>query len=277
MNVYISCDMEGTAGVCSWKQCDPSDAHEYPVFRRYMTLEVRAAIEGARESGATEFVVNDSHWSMRNLLLDELPAGAGLRVIAGAPKPWSMMQGLDGTPDAAFFTGYHAKAGDCATLSHTFSESIYSVAVNGTPCSEALLNAALAGSYGVPVVLITGDRTIVEESTRAMPWAVGVAVKDAVGYSAVNSLTPHAAREAIRAGAREAIGRVARAKPFVFDPPFELTIETAGVEHADFIELMPGFERIGGRAVRFTSADYPTLLRAFIAATRIAAAANPIA
>ncbi|MGA8576003.1 MAG: M55 family metallopeptidase [Candidatus Cybelea sp.] len=277
MNVYISCDMEGTAGVCSWKQCDPSDAYEYPIFRRYMTLEVGAAVEGARESGATAFVVNDSHWSMRNLLLDELPTGAPLRVISGAPKPWSMTQGLDATPDAAFFTGYHAKAGDCATLSHTFSESVYSVAVNGTPCSEALLNAALAGSHGVPVVLITGDRTIVEESTRAMPWAVGVAVKDAVGFSAVNSLTPGAAREAIRAGAREAIGRVARAKPFVFDSPFELTIETAGVEHADFIELMPGFERIGGRAVRFTSTDYPTLLRAFIAATRIAAAANPIA
>ena len=112
--------------------------------------------------------------------------------------------------------------------------------------------------HGVPVVLVTGDRTIVEESTRAMPWAVGVAVKDAIGFSAVNSLTPQAAREAIRAGAREAIGRIERARPFVFDSPYELTIETAGVEHADFIELMPGFARIGGRAVRFTCSDYPS-------------------
>jgi D-amino peptidase len=277
MKLYISCDMEGTAGVCSWKQCDPSDAHEYPVYRRYMTREVRAAIEGARAGGASAFTINDSHWSMRNLLLDELPRDAGLRVISGAPKPWSMMQGLDGMPDAVFFTGYHAKAGDCATLAHTYSDSIYSVAVNGTPCSEALLNAALAGSHGVPVVLITGDRTIVEESTRAMPWAVGVAVKDAIGFSAVNSLTPGAACEAIAAGAREAIGRVGLAKPFVFNPPFELTIETLAVEHADFIELMPGFDRIGGRAVRFSAAEYPALLRAFIAATRIAAAANPVA
>ena len=59
MNLYISCDMEGTAGVCSWKQCDPSDAHEYPVFRRYMTREVRAAIEGAREAGVRRVLVND--------------------------------------------------------------------------------------------------------------------------------------------------------------------------------------------------------------------------
>ena len=182
MSIYISCDMEGTAGVCSWKQCDPSDAYEYPAFRRFMTLEVRAAIEGAREAGVRAIIVNDSHWSMRNLLLDELPEDEDLHVISGDSEAVEHDAGRRCWIDAVFFTGYHAKAGDCATLSHTFSESIYSVAVNGTPCSEALLNAALAGSYGVPVVLITGDRTIVEEATRAMPWAVGVAVKDAIGF-----------------------------------------------------------------------------------------------
>lgn len=277
MKVYISCDMEGTAGVCSWKQCDPGDTHEYPIYRRYMTQEVGAAIEGAREAGARRILVNDSHWSMRNLLLDELPGGEDLRVISGAPKPWSMVQGVDSSFDAAFFTGYHAKAGDAATLAHTFSDNVYSVSINGTRCSEALLNAALTGSYGVPVVLITGDRTIVEQTLTQMPWAVGVAVKDAIGFSAVNSLTPRAAQAAIRAGAREALGRLERARPFTFDAPFELTIETAAVEHAEFIELLPGFTRIGGRALTFTSGDYPSLMRGFLAATRIAAAATPIA
>lgn len=269
--------MEGTAGVCSWKQCDPSDRHEYPVFRRYMTREVAAAIAGARDGGAEEVVVNDSHWSMHNLLLDDLPAEDRLRIVSGAPKPWSMMQGIGPNASAVFFTGYHAKAGDCATLAHTFSDLVYSVSVNGTPCSEALLNAALAGSYGVPVVLVTGDRSIVEETTRFMPWAIGVAVKNAIGFSAVDTLTPEDACEAIREGARAAMDRISTAKPFVFDAPFELILETAGVEHADFIELMPGFTRIGGRAVRFMSNEYPALLRAFIAATRIAAAANTVA
>jgi D-amino peptidase len=277
MKIYISCDMEGTAGVCSWKQCDPSDAHEYPIFREYMTREVDAAIDGARDAGARGITVNDSHWSMHNLRLDLLPDDDQLRVISGAPKPWSMMQGVDGAFDAVFFTGYHAKAGDCATLAHTFADAIYAVSVNGTYCSEALLNAALAGSYNVPVVLITGDRTVVDETTRALPWAVGVPVKDAVGYSSANSMTPRAACEAIRAGAREAIGRIAQARPFVFEPPLELVIETAGVEQADYIELMPGYERIGGRAVRFRSDEYPRLLEAFIAASRIAAAAESIA
>lgn len=277
MNVYISCDMEGTAGVCSWKQCDPSDAYEYPDYRRFMTQEVRAAIEAARAGGAHGIVVNDSHWSMHNLRLEELPQEQWLRVVSGAPKPWSMMQGFDCSANAVFFTGYHAKAGDRATLSHTFSESIYSVTVNGRLCSESLLNAALAGSHGVPVVLVTGDSTIVAEAASAMPWAVGVAVKDAIGFSAVNSLTPAASCEAIRAGAAEAMRRIERARPFTFDSPFELTIQTVGVEHAEYIELLPGFTRIGGRAVRFASNEYPPLLQAFIAATRIAAAADPIA
>jgi len=276
--LYVSCDMEGTAGVCSWKQCDPGNAHEYPVYRRYMTQEVRAALEGARAAGAGEIVVNDSHWSMHNLLWDELPEDGWLRVISGAPKPRSMGQGLDGSFAGVLLTGYHAKAGESAALAHTMTgEVVYAVSVNGTPCSEALIFAALAGSYGVPVVLVTGDRTIVDECARFLPWAVGVAVKDSIGFSAVNSLTPRAAQEAIREGARAAVERIPNAKPFVFAAPYELVLETVSAEHSDVIELMPNFSRIGNRAVRFVANDYRTLLRAFIVATRIGAAANTIA
>ena len=277
MNIYISCDMEGTAGVCSWKQCDPSDAHEYPVFRRAMTREVRAAIEGAREGGARAVLVNDSHWSMHNLLFDELPGDPQLRVLSGAPKPRSMGQGLDGSFNAVFLTGYHARAGEPAALAHTMSGDVYSVSINGTACSEALVFSALAGSYGVPVVLITGDRTIVDETSRYMPWITGVAVKDSIGFSAVNSLTPHAAQDAIREGARRAIARSGDAKPFTFDPPYEMLLETATVEQADFVELMPEFRRVGSRAVSFSANDYRAVVRAFIVAARMAAAANAIA
>ncbi len=275
MKLYVSCDMEGTAGICAWRQCDPSDTIEYPIYRRYMTQEVRAAIDGARDAGAIGILINDSHWEMRNLVWDELPQDDGVRVITGTRKPWSMGQGLDATFAGAFFTGYHAKAGEAATLSHTYSpETIYDVRVNGRSCSEALLTAALAGAYGVPLLLVTGDRRTVDEVTAVMPWCVGVAVKEAVGFSSVNSLTPQAAREAIRDGAREAMGRIAHAKPFVFEPPFELLIETVNVENADFIELMPGFARTGARAVRFAAETYPALMNAFVVATRLGAAAN---
>ncbi|HTA39531.1 MAG TPA: M55 family metallopeptidase [Candidatus Acidoferrales bacterium] len=276
MKLYISADMEGTAGVCSWKQCDPSDAHEYPVYRRYMSREVRAAIEGAREAGVKAVTVNDSHWDMRNLLFDELPGDDDLRVISGTRKPLSMGQGLDASFGAAFFTGYHAAAGEAAALAHTYSSDVYRVSVNGIACSEALLHAAFAGSCGVPVVLVTGDDAIVRETLASLPWAVGVPVKRSIGYTAVDSLTPKAAQEEIRAGAKDAIRLIERAKPFTFEAPFELSIETLNVENADYIELMPQFERTGGRSVRFISNDYPTMLRAFIVATRISAGANAV-
>ncbi len=274
MRIYVSADMEGTAGVCSWAQVDPSNAFEYPVYRRYMTREVRAAVEGARAAGGTEFLVNDSHWDMRNLLWDELPDD--VRVISGARKPLSMAQGAQQRFDAAFFTGYHAMIGQQnAVLSHTYSDAtLYAVRVNGMPCTEALLNAAILGLYGTPVVLVTGDRTTVETARASLPWITGVVVKDAIGYYSTNTLTPVAACGAIRDGAREALASLPHAKPFTFEPPIELVIETVKTEQADFMELLPRVERIGGRAVRFCDDDYPTVFRAFLAAMRIGGAAN---
>lgn len=274
MKIYVSADMEGTAGVCSWAQVDPSNTHEYPVYRRYMTREVRAAIDGARDAGGSEFLVNDSHWDMRNLLWDELPDD--VRMISGARKPLSMAEGAQQRFDAAFFTGYHARIGEAnAVLSHTYSDAtIYDVRINGTPCTEALLNAAILGQFGTPVVLVTGDRTTVDSVKAALPWVTGVVVKDAIGYFGANSLTPVAACAAIHDGAREALAALPQAKPFTFAPPIELVIETVKTEQADFMELLPRVERIGGRAVRFRHDDYLTVFRAFLAAMRLGGAAN---
>jgi len=274
MRVYVSADMEGTAGVCSWAQVDPSNVHEYPVYRRYMTREVAAAIDGARAAGANEFLVNDSHWDMRNLLWDELPED--VRMIAGARKPLSMAHGAQERYDAAFFTGYHAQIGSAdAVLSHTYSDAtLYDVRVNGTPCSEALLNAAILGVYGTPVVLVTGDRTTVETVRAELPWVTGVIVKDAIGYYGTDTMTPQAACAAIADGAREALRSLPSARPFTFAAPVELVIETLRTEQADYMELLPRVERIGARAVRFRDNDYLTVFRAFLAAMRIGGAAN---
>ena len=273
MKLYISADMEGTAAVCAWSQVDPSDVHEYPIYRRYMSREVAAAIEGARSAEACDVVVNDSHWDMRNVLWDELPAD--VRAISGSRKPLSMTQGAHDRFDAAFFTGYHGKAGDRnAALAHTYSGSFYNVRVNGRACSEALLNAALLGAYGTPLLLISGDSTIVDAVREELPWVTGVAVKEAIGYFSASTMTPAAACDAIRDGAREAMARRKEAKLFTFSPPIDLRIETSGVEQADFIDLLPRFERLDGRTVRFVSDDFETAFRAFVVAMRIASAAS---
>ena len=267
--------MEGTASVSAWQQCDPSNVTEYPYYRKLMSQEVRAAIDGARTAGVDDVLINDSHSSMRNMIWEELPE-SGVRLIAGNRKPFSMAEGLDSSFGAAFFTGYHAPAGEGnGALEHTYTpDTIYNIRINGIRCSEATLNAAVAGYHGVPLVLITGDRTTVEHAQSQFPWITGVIVKESIGKFVVNSISPKEAQEAIRAGAREAMQRIGEAKPYVFEPPITMEIDFVLSEQADFVELMPGFERTGGRTVRFVHDDYRTVFRAFIAAFRLGSAAN---
>lgn len=275
MNLYISCDMEGTAGVCSWQQVDARKyTPEYSIYQKYMTAEVRAAIDGARGAGATGVLVNDSHGPMRNLLLDELPED--IRILFGNRKPFSMAEGLHRNFGGVFFTGYHGAVGDAdATLCHTYTPSVvYDVRINGIRCSEATLNAGIAGYYGVPVLLITGDRVTVEGAKAQMPWITGVVVKESIGNYAANSISPAAAQAAIRAGAADALRNAPNAKPFVFEPPITMEIDLTRVEQADLIELIPGFERTGNRQVRLVHDDYPTVFKAFVAAFRMGALAD---
>lgn len=274
MRLYISSDMEGVAGVCAWQQVDARTPHpEYHLYRRYYTQEVAAAIAGARDTGEAYVLVNDSHGPMRNLLFDELPSD--IRVIFGNRKPYSMVQDIESSFGGAFFIGYHGAIGDAdAVLCHTYTPSvIYDVAINGIRCSEATLNAGLLGYYGVPLLLVTGDRTTVEGVQRDMPWVRGVVVKEAIGNFAADSISPAAAQAQIRAAAREAIAHVSAAKPFTFEPPIVLEITLAKAEQADLIEMIPGFERAGARAVRFVCDDFRTTFKAFVAAFRSGATA----
>lgn len=124
------------------------------------------------------------------------------------------------------------------------------------------------------MALITGDRTTCEGARAHLPWLTTVVTKEAIGYFAVDSLSPEEARARIRSGARDAIAKIAAAKPFVFEAPIVLELDFVRVENADFAELIPGVERIGGRTVRYVHDDYRVVFRTFIAAMRLGAAAN---
>lgn len=270
MNLYLSGDMEGVAGVCAWEQVDARTPHpEYETFRTYYTQEIVNAIEGAREGGADRVLVNDSHGPMRNVLLDALPAD--VRVIFGNRKPFSMVQNADGGFDGAFFIGYHGAAGDAdAVLCHTYTPSvIYEVRVNGVRCSEATINAGLLGYYGVPVLLVSGDRTTVEGVREQMPWVRGAIVKESIGTFACDSMTPAAAQRLIRREAQAAIERRAGARPYRFEPPVVLDVELITAAQAHIVAGVPGFERTGSRSVRFTHEEFPVVFKAFVATWRL--------
>jgi D-amino peptidase len=273
MRVYISVDMEGIAGIVHEDQTNPVEprcAAEYARGRRLMTAEANAAIEGALDAGAVAVLVNDSHWLMRNLLPEELHEAAEL--LSGGPKRLSMMEGIDTGFDAAVLIGYHARAGTArATLDHTYTDRVRDVRVNGRHMGELGLNAALAGSYGVPVAFVSGDRAAVDEARTLLGPGVGtVAVKDAVSRHAARSLAPAVARRHIREGVARALGQ--RHVPFAVEGAITIEVDFTFSHQADYAELVPASARCGPVTVAYTHTDYRELFRAWRAMYNLAGA-----
>jgi len=269
MNVLISVDMEGIAGVVSGDHTSSSHK-EYERFRKLMTGEANAAIEGALAGGATRVVVNDSHGGMTNILIEELNPAAEL--ISGSPKPFGMMQGIGPEVDAVFFVGYHGASGTGASvLEHTWSGRVFEASLNGRMVGETGLNAALAGAYGVPVVLVTGDMAVTEEAHALLGEIETVAVKEGVARTAARCLHPEVAQQRIREAAERALKL--DAAPFVVPPPVTVHVVFQRAAYADMAGLVPGSRRVDGRTIEWTGEEMPTAYKTFRAMTSLASAA----
>ncbi|HTZ44912.1 MAG TPA: M55 family metallopeptidase [Jatrophihabitans sp.] len=244
MKIFISSDMEGTAGVVAWEQCRPGQ-QDYEHYRRLLQDEVNAAIDGANQAGGPhEFLVNDSHGRMANLFPDRLSGEAGY--LSGRHKPLYMMQGLDESFDAIFFLSYHgsASAGP-ATLSHTYNPAaIAEVRLNGRLAGESGINSLVALGLGVPVVLVTGDQTTAAELAPFWPEARAAVVKQSVSRFAAESLHPARATRLIAERAREAVAalRGSGAGPAArIELPATLTVR---LRNPDLAEMATWLERV---------------------------------
>ncbi len=256
LKVFISVDMEGIWGIVFGDQTSPGTA-EYGAARKWMADDVNAAVAGALEAGASEVVVNDSHGSMRNIDPGDFHSRAVL--ITGSPKPLSMMQGIDASFAACIFIGYHAKAGtEDAILDHTISGSVVrAVRVNGIEMPELGLNAAIAGYYGVPVVLVSGDTAVCRQTGEILGKdVVTVAVKEAIGRQAAKLVPMSEARRMISDGVKEALGKLAGIKPYKLAPPYKFELDYHISAQADSGELLPQVKRVGARTIVFTADDY---------------------
>ena len=251
LKVYISADMEGIAGVVSPDQLGPT-GFEYSRFREFMTAEVLAAIEGAREAGATEILVSDSHGNGLNLLVERLPAD--VRVVRSWPRPLGMMEGIDSTFSAVIFIGYHAGTTNPAGVrAHTFSSANYAaVALNGVQVPEAGVNAAVAGYYGVPVVLISGDDVAVDEARRLIGDIEGAVVKRAISFHAASTLTPQAAQTLIKARVKTALARRGSLRPYRVTAPVRLDLTFKNYRPAEMLAYLPIVQRTDAHSIRYT-------------------------
>ena len=270
MKILISADMEGVCGVTSWVQVTPPEygtptasTVEYERARSRLVREVNAAAEGALEAGA-EVIVNDSHNGMRNLVPEELHPE--VRFITGSDKELGMVQGVqEGGVTAVFYVGYHAKAGTPgAPLAHTWTGFVNDVRFDGLSTGEFGINAALAGHFGVPVTLVTGDDKAVAQ-VRALlgEQLVGVVVKQ--GYSTFSALHlhPERAQQLIREGAKEAAQRAADAEPWTLPPDCTVEIDFDHQARADPCLYIPGVTRAGERTISYKASDALAFNRIF--------------
>jgi D-amino peptidase len=262
MKVYVSTDMEGTAGIVDWAQC-VGDGPEAAAGRELLLAEVNAAIDGALAGGATEIVVNDSHSVMRNLAPERLHGRA--TYISGSHKPLYMMEGLDSSFDAIFFVSYHGSmGGDPAVLSHTYNpRAVAEVRLNGQVVGESGVNALVAAHHGVPIVLVTGDQTACEETVAVVPRVETAVVKKSITRFAAESLHPEVARDLIRAAATRAVELADRPAPDIAVPStLQVTWRTADM--AEMATWIRGVERVAPRVTRAGDTDRLRLFRTFI-------------
>jgi D-amino peptidase len=269
MKAYISVDLEGINGIIHSSQTQPTE----PGYSRALGLmhdETNAVIKGLLRAGVSEIVVNDSHWDMRNLHLERLHSDKAVYLRSGWQKPFSMVSGLnesDCRPDFTVFLGYHARAGHATgVLSHTYRAQIFfDVLLNGTPVGETGLNAALAGHFGVPVALVTGDDVVCAEAHELLGNIITCQMKEAVSrYSAVfpdyQSTLAKLEETAFTAAQQKENWQLFQAAT-----PAKITITMFDPAMADAAELIPQIKRLGSRQIEIESTDYSQAFRLMLA------------
>ena len=285
MRILISADLEGASGIASTRETgyprlpagDPQATPDYLTARQWLTADVNAAVEGAIEAGATAFVLHDTHGlDYRNVLLDDLhPA---VEVVRGMPVIFFEYTDLDESSyDAAFLIAMHARAGENGVISHVLDWPLLrEVRLNGEPVGESQITAALAGTYGIPTVLITGDDVVCDEMKAWTDGQIETAVvKKALSRYAARCLPLAAARQTIREAAYRAVKRVRETKrgeikPSRYEPPITLEVDFNDRQVAYYASWMPQVELRGSSTAAYTSGDFMSVYKALLAMLWIA-------
>lgn len=256
MKVFISADIEGISGVATNQQLKTPG--EYQRFRKLMTSEVNAVVEGAFNGGATEVVVADGHGNMSNILIEDLDSRA--RLVSGSNRVMCQLEGLDESFDAIMFVGHHGREGGSdAVISHTLAGiCVNEMKINGKVVGETEMNAFVAGAFGVPAVFISGDDAYVKEVKETLPEVEAVVVKRAVDRFAAELIHPTVVAEQIREKAEIAVQKAKTIVPLSIDGPVTFEIQFKGPQQAKMTTTLPTVEAVDPKTIRFTCDDMVT-------------------
>lgn len=254
LKVHISVDMEGVAGTVTGDQLGPA-GFEYGRFREFMTREAMAAVEAAKAAGATEIIVADSHGNGENLLIEQFPPD--VRIIRSWPRRLGMVAGIDSGVDAAIFIGYHAGTNNPAGVrAHTFSSAnLTRVALNGANMTEGSWNAAIAGHFNVPVVMMSGDDAAIAEVRKVVGNFEAAETKRSLGFHSALTVTPQASYDLIRRHVGAALARVSDFKPLKVQTPVTVDVSFKNYLPSEVLAYLPMFERTDSHSIRFRARD----------------------
>jgi len=260
VRVHVISDMEGVAGIVKWEQTTGGDPM-YEEGRRLYTEEINAAIRGARAAGATEIVVMDCHgagkgWTFNSLIPDRLDPGCEFVV----QQEWTEYTDfLEQGCDAALFVGMHARAGTPdGVMAHTVSgQEWQNLWFNGTLAGETGINAALCGTWGCPVLLVTGDEAVCREGMELLgPGLTTVAVKKGIGTFGARQIPAVRARELIEEGAKKALADLSAVPPYDPGHPCEIRAEYKVTEVPRRLAQLANVELVDPRTIVSRADDW---------------------
>ncbi|KAB3531588.1 M55 family metallopeptidase [Alkaliphilus serpentinus] len=270
MKIYISADIEGISGVVNNSFTMPQ-GHEYQRARKLMTDEVNAAVKGAKEAGASEILVNDSHGPMTNILIEDLDEEVVL--ISGDKKPLGMMEGIDSSYDAVLLIGYHSRHNAAGVLAHSYHGRVISeIKINHKIVGEFEFNTLVAGYYRVPVVFVSGDDVLAQQVKAFDEKIENLIVKKAISRYTAESLQPKKVHRLIEEGVYKSLKEESNNLTFhSIDGPIELEITFLNSGMAEYTLLIPGVELIEANKVRYIAKNIVEAYKMRTALTTLAA------
>lgn len=244
----IRCDIEGVTGVVSYAQAEPGKP-EYAFGHRMFMSDLKACLDGLVAGGADEIVVYDEHYYGRNVDLAAVPPQVS--VICGKPPyraDWA--GGLDGSFAGLILLGFHSKfATPGGLLHHSYELDVRDLRLNGVSVGEIGMEAAVAGDWGVPLVMVTGDSAGIAEAEALVPGVRGVVVKESLSETGGRCDPVSVTAERIRSAAEAVVASPPDVTPYAVGDDVTLEIELNDGAYLDSVRRQLTSEMAGGRTL----------------------------